>query len=204
MTHYLNCQVFPLIYKHFIRIVPRRVSLTKHLLNPAILTDPEQNNITLYAFFVPYHKRSLDGINSSSIQTLLRKYKHLEVMTEIQATCNFSYIKNSYHLSKGVDFLYKIPTLLRENATIQHPLTGLLIGHGEKSQISGTNSWKNRSILQDFCSNFWGKLHSETIIKICLILWEFSGQILLRIDRFCDNLTSVFNVFLKRDNHSLF
>ena len=87
--------MFPLIYKHFIRIVPSRVSLTKHLLNPAILTDPEQDNITLYAFFVPYHKGALDGINSPSIQTLLREYKHLEVMTEIQATCNFSYIKNS-------------------------------------------------------------------------------------------------------------
>lgn len=114
-------------------------------------------------FFVPYHKGSLDGINSSSIQTLLREYKHLEVMTEIQATCSFSYIKNSYHLSKGVDFLYKIPTLLRENATIQHSLTRLLKGHREKSQIlrdfRGRNSWKNRSILQDFRSNFWGKLH---------------------------------------------
>ena len=154
MTHLLNCQVFPLIYKHFIRIVPNRVSLTKHLLNPAILTDPEQDNITLYAFFVPYHKGSPDGINSSSIQTLLREYKHLEVMTEIQATCNFSYIKNSYHLSKGVDFLYKIPTLLRENATIQHPLTRLLIGHGEKRQILRDFQGQIRGKIGQFCGIF--------------------------------------------------
>ena len=146
--------MFPLIYKHFIRIVPSRVSLTKHLLNLAILTDPEQDNITLYAFFVPYHKGSLDGINSSSIQTLLREYKHLEVMTEIQATCNFSYIKNSYHLSKGVDFLYKIPTLLRENITIQHPLTRLLIGHGEKSQILRDFQGQIRGKIGQFCGIF--------------------------------------------------
>lgn len=105
-------------------------------------------------FFVPYHKGSPDGINSSSIQTLLREYKHLEVMTEIQATCNFSYIKNSYHLSKGVDFLYKIPTLLRENATIQHPLTRLLKGHGEKSQILRDFQGRIRGKISQFCRIF--------------------------------------------------
>ena len=105
-------------------------------------------------FFVPYHKGSLDGINSSSIQTLLRVYKHLEVMTEIQATCNFSYIKNSYHLSKGVDFLYKIPTLLRENATIQHPFTRLLKGHGEKSQILRDFQGRIRGKIGQFCRIF--------------------------------------------------
>ena len=119
-------------------------------------------------FFVPYHKGSPDGINSSSIQTLLREYKHLEVMTEIQATCNFSYIKNSYHLSKGVDFLYKIPTLLRENATIQHRLTRLLKGHGEKSQIlrdfhrqiHGANFSEKQSVKSGRCyGNFLGKFH---------------------------------------------
>ena len=35
----------------------------------------------------------------------------------------------------------------------------------------------------------------KTISKKQLILWEFSGQILLEIDRFCTDLTSVFNVF---------
>ena len=105
-------------------------------------------------FFVPYHKGSPDGINSSSIQTLLREYKHLEVMTEIQATCNFSYIKNSYHLSKGVDFLYKIHNLLRENATIQHPLTRLLKGHGEKSQILRDFQGRIRGKISQFCRIF--------------------------------------------------
>ena len=35
------------------------------------------------------------------------------------------------------------------------------------------------------------------------ISWKFSGQIWREIDRFCTNLTSVFNVFFNRDNHLL-
>ena len=50
--------------------------------------------------------------------------------------------------------MYKIPTLLRENATIQHPLTRLLIGHGEKSQILRDFQGQIRGKISQFCGIF--------------------------------------------------
>ena len=60
----------------------------------------------------------------------------------------------------------------------------------------GTKSQKNRPISQEFCGNFWRKLGWKAISKKRWILWLFSGQISLEIDRFCADQTSIFNVFL--------
>ena len=60
----------------------------------------------------------------------------------------------------------------------------------------GTNSRKNRRILQEFRGSFQGKLHQNAIGKKRPILWLFSRQISLEIDRFCADQTSLFNVFL--------
>ena len=60
----------------------------------------------------------------------------------------------------------------------------------------GTNSWKNRPISQEFRRSFQGKLHQKAIGKKRPILWLFSRQISLEIDRFCADQTSLFNVFL--------
>ena len=62
--------------------------------------------------------------------------------------------------------------------------------------FSGTKSQKNRSISWEFHGSFWGKLHQKAIGKKRPILWLFSRQILLEIDRFCADQTSLFNVFL--------
>ena len=74
-------------------------------------------------------------------------------------------------------------------------LVGLLIGRGEKSHL-GTNSQKNRLISQEFCRKFQGKLCQKAISKKWPILWLFSRQISLEINRFCADQTSVFKVFL--------
>ena len=64
--------------------------------------------------------------------------------------------------------------------------TGRLIGRG--NQISPDFQ---RQIRQ----NFPRKLRRKTIGKKQLIQSEFSGQILLEIERFCADLTNVFNIF---------
>ena len=60
----------------------------------------------------------------------------------------------------------------------------------------GTNSRKNWPISQEFHGSFQGKLHQKAIDKKRPILWLFSRQISLEIDRFCADQTSLFNVFL--------
>ena len=60
----------------------------------------------------------------------------------------------------------------------------------------GTYSWKNQPISQEFHGSFRSKIHQKAIGKKWPILWLFSRQILLEIDRFCADQTSVFNVFL--------
>ena len=60
----------------------------------------------------------------------------------------------------------------------------------------GTNSRKNRPISREFRGSFRGKLHKKAIGKKRPILWLFSRQISLEIDRFCADQTSLFNVFL--------
>ena len=47
-----------------------------------------------------------------------------------------------------------------------------------------------------FRGSFRGKLHRKAIGKKRPILWLFSRQISLEIDRFCADQTSLFNVFL--------
>ena len=48
----------------------------------------------------------------------------------------------------------------------------------------------------DFAGIFGANLDRKQSVKKRGILWLFSGQILLEIDRFCADQTSVFNVFL--------
>ena len=48
----------------------------------------------------------------------------------------------------------------------------------------------------DFAGIFGANLARKQSVKKGRILWLFSGQILLEIDRFCADQTSVFNVFL--------
>ena len=48
----------------------------------------------------------------------------------------------------------------------------------------------------DFMGIFGANLAGKQSVKRRQILWLFSGQILLEIDRFCSNQTSLFNVFL--------
>ena len=60
----------------------------------------------------------------------------------------------------------------------------------------GTNSQKNWPILREFHGSFRGKLHQKAIGRKQPILWLFSRQISLEIDRFCADQTSIFNVFL--------
>ena len=59
--------------------------------------------------------------------------------------------------------------------------------------VSGTNLWKNWPILREFSRQISPK---SNIGKKQPILWLFSGQISLQIDRFCADETSVLNVFL--------
>ena len=60
----------------------------------------------------------------------------------------------------------------------------------------GTNLRKNCPVSQEFRGSFRGKLHQKAIGKKWPILWLFSRQILLEIDWFYTDQTSVFNVFL--------
>ena len=64
------------------------------------------------------------------------------------------------------------------------------------AEYLGTNSRKNRQISQEFHRSFRSKLHQKAIGKKWPILWLFSRQILLEIDWFCTDQTSVFNVYL--------
>ena len=69
--------------------------------------------------------------------------------------------------------------------------SGLLIGRGEKCQISrdfyGQIRWK----IGQFRGKFQGKLRQKAIGKKRPILWLFSRQISLEIDRFCADQTIV-------------
>ena len=56
----------------------------------------------------------------------------------------------------------------------------------------GTDSWKNWPISQEFRGSFRGKLHQKAIGNKRLILWLFLRQILLEIDRFWADQTSIF------------
>ena len=60
----------------------------------------------------------------------------------------------------------------------------------------GTNSRKNRPISWEFHRIFQGKLHQNAIGKKQPILRLFSKQILLEINRFYADQTSIFNIFL--------
>ena len=60
----------------------------------------------------------------------------------------------------------------------------------------GTNSRKNRPISREYRGKFQGKLRQKAIGKKRPILWLFSRQISLEIDRFCSDQNIVFNVFL--------
>ena len=64
------------------------------------------------------------------------------------------------------------------------------------AEYLGTNSRKNQPISQKFHGSFRSKLHQKAIGKKWPILWLFSRQILLEIDWFCTDQTSVFNVYL--------
>ena len=50
--------------------------------------------------------------------------------------------------------------------------------------------------LANFAGIFGANLAGKLSVKKQQILWLFSGQISLEIDRFCADQTSVFNVFL--------
>ena len=71
--------------------------------------------------------------------------------------------------------------------------SGLLIGHGRKSQISWDFSGQICEKTSRFRGSFWGKLHQKAIGKIQLILWLFSRQISPEI---CADQTSILNVFV--------
>ena len=65
------------------------------------------------------------------------------------------------------------------------------------AEFLGTNSRKKQRISREFRRSFQGKLHQKAISKKQPILCSFSRQILLAIDRFCADQTSVFfKVFL--------
>ena len=73
---------------------------------------------------------------------------------------------------------------------------GLLIGRGKKRQISQDFQGQNHGKLGRFRGNFRGKLGQKAIGKKTEDFVVIFGQILLEIDRFCADQTSVFNVFL--------
>ena len=76
-------------------------------------------------------------------------------------------------------------------------LQGFWIGRGKKVKfyrIFRANSQKNWPISQESLGNFRDKHHGKTICRKWLILWEFSGQILLEINQFSTDLTSILNV----------
>ena len=65
----------------------------------------------------------------------------------------------------------------------------------KESNFAGFVGTKSRKIDR-FRGNFRSKLGRKEIGKKRRILWLFSEQISLEIDRFCADQTSVFNVFL--------
>ena len=68
-------------------------------------------------------------------------------------------------------------------------IAGLVIGRGKKSNFGG--------IFRDKIAVIFGaNLAGKQSVKKRRILWLFSGQILLEIDWFCFDQTSVFDVFL--------
>ena len=81
-------------------------------------------------------------------------------------------------------------------ASDTHHYTGILIGRREKSQISQNFEGQIPGKISQFHGKFQGKPHQKAIGKKRPILWLFSRQILLEIDRCCADQTSVFNVFL--------
>ena len=88
------------------------------------------------------------------------------------------------------DNLDPLPVILRFRASDR--------SRGKKSNFArflGSNSRKNRPILPEFRGKFQGKLRQKEMGKKRPILWLFSRQISLEIDRFCTDQTSVFNVF---------
>ena len=73
------------------------------------------------------------------------------------------------------------------------------MGLGYNECIAGLSRDKFAEKSADFaenCRSFRGKLHQKAIGKKRPILWLFSRQISLEIDRFCADQTSLFNVFL--------
>ena len=54
--------------------------------------------------------------------------------------------------------------------------TGLLIGRGRKSQILGTNWWKNRPIARGISGSFLGKFHQKAIGKNGRFCGYFQGK----------------------------
>ena len=79
---------------------------------------------------------------------------------------------------------------------LQSLLSGLLIDCGKKVKFRGIFRDKIAEKLADFARIFWANLARKQSLKKWRILWLFSGQISLEIDRFCADQTSVFNVFL--------
>ena len=97
------------------------------------------------------------------------------------------------------DNLDPLPVILRFRASDR--------SRGKKSNFArflGSNSRKNRPISPEFRGKFQGKLRQKEMGKKRPILWLFSRQISLEIDRFCTDQTSVFNVFFNRGYHLLF
>ena len=64
------------------------------------------------------------------------------------------------------------------------------------AEYLGTNLRKNRPVSKEFHGSFRSKLHQKAIAKKWPILWLLSRQILLEIEWFCADQTSVFNVYL--------
>ena len=73
---------------------------------------------------------------------------------------------------------------------------GLLIGRGKKVKFRGIFRDKITENSADFVGIFGANLAGKQSVKKWWILWLFSGQILLEIDRFCTDQTSIFNVFI--------
>ena len=55
-----------------------------------------------------------------------------------------------------------------------------------------------RDKIAEKSANFAGNLDTKQLLKKRRILWLFLGQNSLKIDRFCADQTSVFNVFLTK------
>ena len=75
-------------------------------------------------------------------------------------------------------------------------LSGRLIGRGKKVKFCWIFRDKIAEKLANFTGIFGANLAGKQSLKKQQILWLFSGQISLEIDRFCADQTSVFNVFL--------